>query len=128
MLMQFEVDNSSNELLPGEYGSVTFIFPANEKSLQIPAGAIMYKKEGPFIAVVAGDRRVKFKRVEILRDLGTSLNIAALLNANELVINNPPESLMEGDMVKLKTTPSAEQKTTAPSIIPNAASKTKSQP
>jgi RND family efflux transporter MFP subunit len=128
MLMQFEVDNSSHELLPGEYGSVTFIFPANEKSLQIPAGAILYKKEGPFIAVVAGDRRVMFKRVEILRDLGTSLDIAAILNANELVINNPPESLMEGDLVKLKMTPGAEKKTTTPSTTPNAAPKTKSQP
>lgn len=127
MLMQFEVDNSSHELLPGEYGSVTFIFPANEKSLQIPASAILYKKEGPFIAVVAGNKRVMFKRVEILKDLGTSLDIAAILNANEMVINNPPESLMEGDLVKLKMSHSAEKKTTAPSIIPNTASKTKSQ-
>lgn len=128
MLMQFEVENSSRELLPGEYGSVTFIFPANEKSLRIPAGAILYKKEGPFIAVVAGNRRVMFKRVEILSDLGTSLEIAVALNVNELVINNPPESLMEGDLVKLKMTNSAEQKTTASSMTPNAASKTKSQP
>jgi RND family efflux transporter MFP subunit len=127
MLMQFEVDNSSHELLPGEYGSVTFIFPANEKSLQIPASAILYKKEGPFIAVVAGNKRVMFKRVEILKDLGTSLDIAAILNASEMVINNPPESLMEGDLVKLKMSHSAEKKTTAPSIIPNTASKTKSQ-
>ncbi|MDP1678878.1 MAG: efflux RND transporter periplasmic adaptor subunit [Candidatus Nitrotoga sp.] len=128
MLMQFEVENSSRELLPGEYGSVTFIFPANAKSLRIPAGAILYKKEGPFIAVVAGNRRVIFKRVEILTDLGTSLEIAVALNVNELVINNPPESLMEGDLVKLKMTNSAEQKTTASSMTPNAASKTKSQP
>jgi hypothetical protein len=35
---------------------------------------------------------------------------------------------MEGDLVKLKMTPSAEKKMTASSTIPNAAAKTKSQP
>lgn len=125
MLMQFEVDNASHELLPGEYGSVTFFFPANDKSIQIPAGAIVYKKEGSFIAVVGNDRRVTYKRAEILNDLGASVEIAVALKANELVINNPPESLMEGDLVKLKTNRDPVQKTTAPSVAPNVTTKTK---
>lgn len=128
MLMQFEVENSARELLPGDYGSVAFRFPPNDESVQIPASAILYKKEGPFVAVVAGNRRVKFRRVEILSDLGTVLDIAVALNANEMVINNPPESLMEGDLVKLKTAHGNDQKSAVSSTTLNAATKAKLQP
>jgi hypothetical protein len=43
------------------------------------------------------------------------------------VINNPPESLMEGDLVKFKVTHSNVKKTTDSLMIPNAVSTTKSQ-
>ena len=103
VLMQLEVDNVKHTLLPGEYGSVVFSLPANEKSIQIPPSALVFRQGGTFVVVVGADNRVTFKRVEVLHDFGTSVEIVSGLTGQEAVINNPLDTLVEGDLVKINT-------------------------
>ncbi len=110
ILIQFEVDNKNHTLLPGDFGSVLFTFPPNEKSIQIPPSAIVVKKEGLFVVVVDKNNHVNFRKIEVLRDLGTSIEVVTGLTSTEALIDNPPDFLVNGDQVKLQTSSTSSAK------------------
>jgi RND family efflux transporter MFP subunit len=103
LLVQLSVDNSSGMLIPGEYTEVHFALPTNAHSLLIPASALIFRQSGLQVAVVGKDNRAVLKPVSIATDLGTQVEIASGLNADERVIDNPPDSLASGDQVRLAT-------------------------
>ncbi|WP_206997154.1 efflux RND transporter periplasmic adaptor subunit [Trinickia mobilis] len=101
LLVQLEVDNSAGLLIPGEYTEVHFSLPTNAHSLLIPASALIFRQHGLQVAVVGKDNRAVLKPVSVATDLGTQVEIASGLNADERVIDNPPDSLASGDEVRL---------------------------
>jgi membrane fusion protein, multidrug efflux system len=101
LLVQLSVDNSSGMLIPGEYTEVHFALPTNAHSLLIPASALIFRQNGLQVAVVGKDNRTVLKPVSIATDLGTQVEIASGLDADEHVIDNPPDSLASGDQVRL---------------------------
>ena len=102
MLLQFEIDNIQQSLVPGEYGNVSFAFPLNDQSIHLPPSALIIRKDGPHIAVAGEGGKVSFRKIEILRDLVSTVEASFELKGNETVIDNPPESLLEGDVVTIK--------------------------
>jgi RND family efflux transporter MFP subunit len=103
MLLQFEIDNAKQILVPGAYADVSFSFPANDQTIHLPPSALIVREDGPQIAIVGNDGRVSFKKIKILRDLVTTLETSFEFNSDETVIDNPPESLREGDLVIVKS-------------------------
>ena len=101
VLIQLEVDNAAGKLMPGEYGNVHFDLPKDEHSVQIPASALRFQKDGLTLATLTADNHVAFRTVAISRDLGATVEIASGLAASDRVIDNPPESLAEGDLVSV---------------------------
>ena len=87
--------------MPGEYGNVHFDLPKDEHSVQIPASALRFQKDGLTLATLTADNHVAFRTVAISRDLGATVEIASGLAASDRVIDNPPESLAEGDLVSV---------------------------
>jgi multidrug efflux system membrane fusion protein len=53
------------------------------------------------VAVVGADGHVKIRPVTIVRDLGTEVEIGAGLQSGERVVDNPPEALANGDLVRV---------------------------
>jgi len=107
MLLQFEIDNPQQNLVPGEYGNVSFAFPLSDLSIHLPPSALIIRKDGPHIAVAGQGGKVSFRKIEILRDLVTTVEASFELSSTETVIDNPPESLQEGDVVTVKSIPSS---------------------
>ena len=103
MLVELEVDNADRKLLPGAYGSVHFTLPRGNQVMQIPATALVFRKEGISIATLTVDNRVAFRPIQISHDLGGSVEIASDLHAADRVIDNPPDSLEQGDQVRIAT-------------------------
>ncbi|HEV7386112.1 MAG TPA: efflux RND transporter periplasmic adaptor subunit, partial [Phenylobacterium sp.] len=68
---------------------------------RIPVTAIQYRHNGPVVAIVGADNHVKIRPVVVSRDLGSSVEIGAGLAANDRVVDNPPESLVDGDLVRI---------------------------
>jgi RND family efflux transporter MFP subunit len=110
LLVQLEVDNQNGPLIPGEYTEVHFAMPTNPHSLLIPASSLIFRQSGLQVAVVGKDNHAILKAVTIATDLGTHVEISSGLDANDLVIDNPPDSIVTGDAVRLVTT----QASTAP--------------
>ncbi len=99
MLVQLSVDNSSGELLPGGFASINFQLPRAPGTLSIPPSALIFGKAGLRVATVGPDEKVVLKSVAVSRDLGTSIELASGLSANDRVIESPPDGVENGDRV-----------------------------
>jgi membrane fusion protein, multidrug efflux system len=101
LLAQLMVDNRAGLLIPGEYTEVHFALPADPHTLTIPASALIFRNNGPQVAVVGQGARAVLKPVTIGTDLGARVEIASGLAPDDRVIDNPPDSLASGDPVRL---------------------------
>ena len=104
MLVQFEADNQGGLLKPGDVAQVHLGLPMRGL-LQLPASALIFRASGLSVATLGRDNHVVIKPVTVGVDLGTSVLIAAGLQPGDRVINNPPDSLSNGDPVHISAGP-----------------------
>jgi hypothetical protein len=103
-LVEFEVNNSAGLLKPGDYALVSLGLPKSADSdLRLPASALLFRAAGLQVATLAPGDRIVMKPITIGTDLGTQVIVATGLNANDRVVNNPPDSLSAGDKVRVGT-------------------------
>jgi hypothetical protein len=95
------VANKAGRLLPGAYAQVHFDVPVNGSRLSVPSSAMLFRSEGPSVAVVGPGDRVQLRSIVIGRDFGTSLEILQGIRANDRVVQNPPDSLENGQVVRV---------------------------
>ena len=105
LLVQLQIDNTGRALKPGDYAQVHFALPPDDGAIRAPASALMFRDAGMSVAVVGRDGRVAIKPVTIGRDLGSTVEIAYGLTAADRVIDNPPDSLRPGDLVRVAVPP-----------------------
>jgi RND family efflux transporter MFP subunit len=101
LLVEVQVDNHDGALLPGMFSEVKFALPRTRIATVIPADALIANAQGTRVVVVDGDGKLHFRNVEVGRDLGTQIEIAAGLDANVPVVINPGETLTEGQSVEI---------------------------
>lgn len=101
MLIQLSADNLRGELLPGGYALVSFEMPATSGHLNIPPSALIFTKTGVLVATVNEESKVVLKPVVIARDHGTRLELMSGLQSSDKVIENPPDGVMQGDLVRV---------------------------
>jgi RND family efflux transporter MFP subunit len=100
-LMQIIVDNSAGEMMPGDYASIHLQTAAAARVLSVPSSALIFDAQGLSIATVDADNRVLLKPVSIERDLGAVIELASGLSPNDRVIQNPPDGIGNGVLVRL---------------------------
>jgi RND family efflux transporter MFP subunit len=99
--VEAQIDNLDNALKPGEYVQATFQLPPAAGAMRIPAGALMFRSSGMTAAVVGPGDRVVIKPVTVASDLGSTVEIATGLSPTDQVIANPPDSLVNGERVRV---------------------------
>jgi multidrug efflux system membrane fusion protein len=109
LLVQLTVDNSAGLLFPGEYTAVHLALPGDTNTVTIPASSLIFRQDGLQVAVVGKDDRAQLRSVTISTDLGSTVQISSGLRPDDKVINNPPDSLVQGDLVRLATIPRAPE-------------------
>jgi RND family efflux transporter MFP subunit len=100
-LIELSLDNADGKIKSGDYAQVTFHLIAPQSTIRLASTALQYRHEGPVVAIVGPDSRVKIRQVVINRDLGSSVEIGAGLSPGDRVVDNPPESLVDGDLVRI---------------------------
>jgi Membrane-fusion protein len=107
LLAQFEAPNPNGELLPGDYAEVSLPVSVNTRLITVPATVLIFRAAGPQIAVLGADNRVQLRDVHIGMDLGDTLEIDHGLQPGDRIIDHPPDSLAQGDQVRIakKTSP-----------------------
>jgi len=101
MLVQLEADNPKGLLLPGSYVDVRFEPAAGAAVLRLPVSALIFRREGLRVAVVGEGDKVAFRAVQLGRDFGTEVEVVAGITAADKVVDNPPDSLSDGDRVRI---------------------------
>jgi RND family efflux transporter MFP subunit len=100
MLVQFEAANGEGLLKPGDVAQVSLGLAARGL-LRVPASALIFRASGLALGIMGTDGHVVIKPVVVGSDLGASVLIASGLNRKDRVINNPPDSLADGDLVRV---------------------------
>jgi membrane fusion protein (multidrug efflux system) len=103
LLAQFVADNGEGVLKPGDYAEVQLGIAVDPHMVSVPATALIFRDQGPQVAVLGPDSRAHLHKVHIAVDMGTSLQIDQGLGASDRIIENPPDSLMDGDKVRVET-------------------------
>jgi RND family efflux transporter MFP subunit len=117
--LQVEVTlhNPDGKLRPGAYVQVALPSGARAQ-LSVPGNALLFRAEGPRLAVVDNDGVVHLRKVTIAQDLGQTLEIESGIEPDDRVIINPSDSIEEGDHVVVappQSPPQAEAKSKAAS-------------
>jgi len=117
LLVEIDVDNRKGELMPGSLAQVDFKAPAIGQTFVVPSAALIFRRDGLRIGTVVqnnGQDVAHLVAITIGKDDGATVQVIHGLNANDRVIQDPPDSLIEGERVYV-VPPSASQPERNPS-------------
>ncbi|WP_116611048.1 efflux RND transporter periplasmic adaptor subunit [Paraburkholderia unamae] len=96
--VEISLPNHDGKLLPGAY--VQAALQTDSKGLlTVPGNTLLFRAEGPRLAVVDADGKIRLKPVDIAQDLGQTLEISRGLEPGDRVVLNPSDSIADGDSV-----------------------------
>jgi RND family efflux transporter MFP subunit len=98
---EVDVDNRGGELLPGAYAQVHLELAGEARTLVVPVSALIFQSEGLRLATVDAGNRVHLSPVSPGRDFGNEVEVVAGLAPGQRVIDSPPDSLVEGQQVRV---------------------------
>jgi RND family efflux transporter MFP subunit len=103
LLAEVDVDNRSGELLPGSYAEVHLNVSSGAPALIVPVSALILEPDGLHLATVDSTHHAHIVRVIPGRDSGTAMEILNGLQPGQTIIANPPDSLTDGEEVRVVT-------------------------
>lgn len=101
LLAEVDVDNRKGELVAGAYTEVHLKVKEGNPSYIVPVSALMYRSEGLRVGVVEPGNKAHLVPITIAQDDGKSVQILSGLDPNSQVIQNPPDSLIDGELVQV---------------------------
>ena len=103
MLVELQVDNASNEILPGSYATVRVPQEVLGKVLVVPDNALIFRGKNLQVAVVNDKGVVEVRDVKVGRDFGVQSEVLGGLTESDKVIVNPADSLATGQIVHVSS-------------------------
>ena len=101
LLAELAVSNKEGLLTPGGYAEVKLELPESAGIERVPASALILRMGGVALAVLQPDHHVKIKKVVVGRDFGAEVEILSGLKPTDLIVDSPPDSIEDGDLVRL---------------------------
>jgi RND family efflux transporter MFP subunit len=98
LLVEVDVDNHKHELFPGDYAQVHFKLEGGRPSLILPVPTLIFRGDGLRVAVVR-DGKARLVPITMGRDDGKTVEVASGLTPADLVVQNPPDSIIDGEEV-----------------------------
>ena len=110
LLVEIDVDNRAGQLMPGSLAQVHFRTAAATQTYIVPASALIFRREGMQVATVtqsSGGAVAHLIPVVIGEDDGATVQIVSGLNSASKVIQDPPDSLIDGEKVTVESSQSS---------------------
>jgi RND family efflux transporter MFP subunit len=101
LLTEVDVPNKDGKLLPGSFGEVHFNPKIDAEKVTVPVNAMLFRRDGAQVAVVGSDGKVQLRPISIGRDYGTTLEVVGGVDASDLIIVNPSDSIENGQKVNI---------------------------
>ena len=104
LLVEIDVDNRDGKLMPGAYAQVHMNVHDAVVPMIIPVSALIFRTQGLQVGTVVkgpnGDQ-AKLVQVTLGQDDGTTVQVIHGLTADSRVIESPPDSLIDGEPVRV---------------------------
>ena len=104
MLVELQVDNSKNGILPGSYATVRVPQSVLGKVLILPDNTLIFRGKDQQVGVVDAKGIVQLRDVKVGRDFGIQSEILSGVTESDKVIVNPSDSLTTGTTVRVAAT------------------------
>ncbi len=101
LLTEVDVPNQNGRLLPGSFGQVHFAVGSGVNKVTVPVNAMLFRAEGPRLAVIGPGGKVQLRPINIGRDYGATLEILGGVSPTDQVVINPADSLEDGQQVNV---------------------------
>jgi len=99
LLAEVDVNNRSGELLPGSLAQVHFKTPTAGVTFIVPTAALIFRRDGMELAKVVDGDQARMVHVVIGEDDGATVQIISGLQPGDKIIQDPPDSLIDGEKV-----------------------------
>ena len=99
LLVEIDVDNRDGQLLPGSLAQVRFKTPPAGPVFIVPSAALIFRRNGLQVSTVENGNTARLVAVVMGEDDGATAQIVGGLKAGDLVIQDPPDSLIDGEKV-----------------------------
>src|SRR6266850_5835563 len=106
MLVELQVENSKNEILPGSYATIRVPEVALGKLVTLPDNTLIFREKSVQVGIVDAKGVVQLRDVKVGRDFGVQSEILSGVIESDKVIVNPSDSLTTGTIVRVAATPS----------------------
>jgi RND family efflux transporter MFP subunit len=109
LLTEIQIPNTTGELFPGAYAMVRLQTAGTPNALVVPATALLFRAEGPAVAVVGPDNKVQIRKVTVRRDLGNKLELEGIGPQDRIVVT-PGDSISDGTKVEVNASQGPDHK------------------
>jgi RND family efflux transporter MFP subunit len=96
LLTELQAANPTGAPLAGAYVQTTLDIPIDGRGVLVPAMSVLFQGTQPAAAVVGQDGKIEITKLDIVRDLGTRLQVNDGLSPSDQIIVNPPPGLATG--------------------------------
>jgi membrane fusion protein (multidrug efflux system) len=97
---ELTVENSNHALWPGTFVDVVFQVPTDPSVLTMPESALIFRANGPQVAIADAQNRIHLRNVTLGENLGQTVQVTSGLSLGDKLVNNPPAGLLEGQAVQ----------------------------
>ena len=98
--VEVEIPNHDGRLFAGMFCEVRLHLTAANPSILIPSNDAIIRSAGTLVAVVMDDNTIHLQSVKLGRDFGTQIEILDGLAENARIVENPVDTLSEGESVE----------------------------
>ena len=110
LLAEIDVNNPTGELKPGAYVEVHLKLPSSVTTFTLPIDTVIFRSAGMQVATVKDGKSIALIPITPGRDFGKEIEVVAGLTGREWVVLNPPDSLIDGQAVRISETHPVEEK------------------
>ncbi len=108
LLVEVDLNNRTGDLMPGALAQVHFKVPPVANTFVVPAAALIFRREGLRVGTVVknsqGQTVARLVPIIVGEDDGATVQVVSGLNSGDQVIQDPPDSLIDGERVTVVET------------------------
>ena len=105
LLVEVDVDNRGGELFPGSMAQVHFKSSNATQTFILPVAALIFRSEGLRVGTVSKDSKgntvAHLLPIVMGEDDGATVQIVSGINQEDQIIQDPPDSLVDGERVTI---------------------------
>ncbi len=100
LLTEIHVTQPDTALMPGMYCTAVLEAHRQSRPLIIPGDTLMIRPQGPTVVEITPDQHAHYRRVQVGRDFGKSMEVLSGISDGAMLVANPSDAIREGIKVK----------------------------